>query len=264
MDNIVLKKLALYLNKDIPNYRQADVIKISKMTNDKEAINLLLNSFLDTSYDFKKCLIEENEKDYNTQYLSMFNKTIKYKNWSFKYLKYEPFELFVRDDFIVLNDEIIPQIGYFKKPFKYLTLFQNDKEWMSLKPNEINTMKEDINDSFGNVLVAGLGMGYFSYMISLKDNVKSITIVEKDKDIINLFNKVILNNFEYKSKIKIINDDFLNYVENNNLDYDYCYIDIYRDVSDGLNIYKKLLYLRDKYKKMETRFWIEKSMKYYL
>jgi hypothetical protein len=234
------------------------------MTNDKEAINLLLNTFLDTSYDYKKCLIEEKEEDYQTKYLSIFRKSIKYKNWSFKYLKYEPFELFVRDDFIELDGEIIPQIGYFKKPFKYLTLFQNDKEWMSLKPNEINTMKKDISESFGNVLVAGLGMGYFSYMISLKENVKKITIVEKDKDLINFFNKTILNNFEYKDKIKIINDDFFNYISNNQLDFDFCYIDIYRDVSDGLDIYKKLLFLRDKYNNMDTRFWIEKTMKYYL
>ena len=83
------------------------------------------------------------------------------------------------------------------KDYKYLTLSKDNVIWMSINPNEINTMDEDIKFMHGNILVLGLGLGYISYMLSLKDDINSITIIEKDKEIINLFNKYLLNNFKF-------------------------------------------------------------------
>ena len=78
---------------------------------------------------------------------------------------------------------------------------------MELVPHEINSMEIDINKAKGNILVVGLGLGYFAYMTSNKKEVSSVTILEKDKDIIEIFNSCLLDEFENKSKIKIINDD---------------------------------------------------------
>ena len=55
---------------------------------------------------------------------------------------------------------------------------------MSTIPHEINTMKKDIDIVKNNVLVLGLGIGYFSYLISNKASVKNITILENDEEII--------------------------------------------------------------------------------
>ena len=60
---------------------------------------------------------------------------------------------------------------------------------MLITPNEIETMKKSISEATGNVLTYGLGLGYYAYMVSMKENVESVTIVEKDKEIIDLFKK---------------------------------------------------------------------------
>ena len=78
----------------------------------------------------------------------------------------------IKDNFIEVS-----KIGYFNKSFKYLVVNKNDVTWMSTDPNEINTMKDAINNAKGNVLVFGLGLGYYAYMISLKKEVKKITII---------------------------------------------------------------------------------------
>ena len=43
---------------------------------------------------------------------------------------------------------------------------------MSLKPNEIETMEQPIENANGNILVYGLGLGYFAFMASQKNSVK--------------------------------------------------------------------------------------------
>ena len=67
---------------------------------------------------------------------------------------------------------------------------------MSLNPNEIETMKPFINKGHGNVLVLGLGMGYVPFMMALKDDVRHITIIEKDKNIIGV-KKISITNTAY-------------------------------------------------------------------
>ena len=136
---------------------------------------------------------------------------------------------------------------------------------MSITPNEVNTMEEDINNSFGNILVVGLGLGYFPYMSHLKKDVLSIDIIEIDKDIISLFKNEILDQFEYKSKINIINSDVYDYFSSNDLSkYDYIYIDIWHDVSDGMKHYLRLKEYEKKYPNVKFRYWIYDTIKYYL
>ena len=83
-----------------------------------------------------------------------------------------------------INEEVT-SLGYFEHDYSYISLTQNKVIWMSLSPYEIETMKEDILNAKGNVLTYGLGIGYFAYMCSLKDEVETVTIVEKDKNIIS-------------------------------------------------------------------------------
>lgn len=60
-------------------------------------------------------------------------------------------------------------------------VLENERIWMTITPNEIETMKEAVDKAFGNVLTFGLGLGYYAYMVSEKVNVESITVVEKIK-----------------------------------------------------------------------------------
>lgn len=136
---------------------------------------------------------------------------------------------------------------------------------MSVTPNEINTMKEPILKAHGKVLTFGLGLGYFAYMVSVKENVESVTIIEKDASVISLFRKCILPQFKYKEKIKIIESDafeFLNKLKNG--EYDFAFVDIYHDVGDGKEVYLKFKEKETLFSETEFTYWIEKSIKLYL
>jgi len=265
----LLKRLAIFLNETPDIIKEHQVLDVAKSgIHDEDAsYMLLLKEFLDFSFDYSKIVKKENPIDYinNPYYKNIKISNKKFNNWTLKYAQYKPYELFVRDDFKEIDDNVYPSLGYFDKPFKYIAVYESNRLWMSITPNEINTMEKSIEEANGNVLVVGLGLGYYSYMVSLKDNVSNITIIEKDINVIKLFNKVLLNQFKYKEKIRIINEDVYEYFKNNDLNqYDYIFVDIYHDVSDGLDVYKKLSKTTNALQNTKTRYWIEDTMKYYL
>ena len=103
-------------------------------------------------------------------------------------------------------------------------------------------------------------------MVSLKNNVESVTIVEKDQNVINLFNKHILPLFKTKAKINIINMDAYDFLEKvmKDGDYDFVFVDIYHDAKDGLEVYKKISTYEKKFKNTTFSYWIKKTLDYYL
>lgn len=280
-NQFILNSLSRYLNEYSTTITKEDIEEVVKCgVGEIDAFAYLLAALfnLDISSNqddkelfgnyFSKMIHKEEKKEYqdNSYYkLIKIDDEIKYKNWTLKYDSYLPYQAFVRDDMIkYLNGMIIPQIGFFDKNFKYLAIYQNERQWMSITPNEINTMKKDIEDSFGDVLTFGLGMGYFSYMASLKDNVNSVTIIEANEEVIELFNKMILPFFKNKDKIHIIHDDAFHYIENINKKYNYLFIDIWHDVSDGLDLYQRFKKYEQEYPNMLFRYWIEKTLICYL
>ncbi len=153
------------------------------------------------------------------------------------------------------------KIGYFSKDYKYPSLSDNKATWMSVVPHEIKTMKKHIEVAKGNVLVIGLGLGYYPYMIHLKDEVKHIDIIETDKDIIDIFNEVIFPNFPHKEKISIIHQDGFEYLKNADLNkYDEVFIDIYHDAHEGIVPFLKIKPLEKKYLKTHFSYWIDTSL----
>lgn len=130
---------------------------------------------------------------------------------------------------------------------------------MSITPHEIYTMKDDINKVSGNVLVLGLGLGYFLYMISLKEDVKKITVIEKDKNIINIFKSLLFSKFN-QEKIEIIEADAIDYLNENKKQYDYVYCDLYHNQFDALPLYIKIKNVEKQYEKTTFLYWIETSI----
>lgn len=144
--------------------------------------------------------------------------------------------------------------------YKYIQLIENEEVWMSITPNEIETMKKPIEEAKGDVLVLGCGLGYYAYMVSLKEEVRSVTIIEKNKDIISLFETEILPQFDTKNKIKIIHEDAIDYM--NNLEdkvYEYCFADLWYSCLD-FELYWCLKEINTKFKKMRIHYWIEESI----
>ena len=117
-------------------------------------------------------------------------------------------------------------------------------------------MEEAVKAAAGKVIVYGLGLGYYPYMISLKDEVKEIVIVENDIKIINLFKKHILPNFEHQEKISIIHGDAFEYMEKCD-DFNYAFIDLWHDTFDGLELFLRAKKLEKPGKKYF--YWLESS-----
>ena len=208
-----------------------------------------------------------NEFYNNIYYKNIKLPTIKIGNSELKYDKYKAYEAFVCDDIVSTEEgRQLAQIGFFNREFIYPAVMEKERLWMSVTPNEIETMKEAVNRANGKVLTFGLGLGYFQYMISEKENVNSITIVEMNEEIIKLFENYILPQFSNKDKIKIIKSDAFYYAENHleNEKYDFIYTDLWHDVSDGMDMYLKMKSYEIKSPKSEFMYWIEKSILCYL
>ena len=206
-----------------------------ELDKDDQEIRDILKEFV---RDRIKCL---DPKVYeNDLYAKTVEANGSFNGYSIKKISYEPYQTFPYDE-INVNDKYqeLSNIGFFKEKFSYLALCQGNNVWMSLNPNEIETMKPFIEKAKGDVLVLGLGMGYVPFMISERSEVKHITIIEKDKNIINLFNKVLFPSFRNKNKITIICDDAISYVSNKKR-YDYIFADLWHNPDDGLDLFIKL------------------------
>lgn len=224
-----------------------------------------LNSADDREF-FSKYLINSIKKQDANEYLKenyriiLDGLTVLYGNWFISKSSYLPYQGFVFNDLEVDKENyyrINSNIGFFENNFSYPSIKQNGREWMSLNPNEINTMKTSIDSAKGNVLVGGLGLGYYIYAISNKDSVKNITVIEKDCDVINFFKKYLLDKFPWKEKIQIVESDIFEFIKQNDLDnFDYSFMDIWHDTGDGLDLYLKL----KNQVKIPCDFWIEKSL----
>lgn len=199
----------------------------------------------------------------NNEYLKNIKfPQIKLKNLTFEYDTYLKGEAFISEDITFDNEyRDINQLSFFDKEIKFPYIKQSNRIWMSVVPHEINTMKSAIDEVKGNVLVYGLGLGYFPYMISNKQNVKSITIIEKNKDIIDIFQKYILNQFPNKNKIKVIQSDAFNFQKSQRANgYDFAFVDLWRTAIDGLSLYIKMRKLEVYHKDTKYLYWIENSL----
>lgn len=153
------------------------------------------------------------------------------------------------------------ELGYYDKNVNIPMLLEDDKIWMSITEMEIETSREAL-DNVGNaenLLVFGLGLGYFPYMCSLIETTKKITIVEYNEKIIELFNTYILPQFKFKDKIEVIHADMFEYLNREFTDkFDYVYVDTWENDEDGFEYYKKILNTDCDLSKFN--FWIEDAI----
>ena len=246
-----------------------------KINNSKTELNVFLDGYVDIQDekaaikelkqageqdDIKSLFIEK--KDYiNNPYLQNINfKDVKLKDFSYETVTIEKGYLFnideIQDDKNKeLNDYMI--LRAYKQDTDMMFLKQGKQEWMMASISEFRTNDPYAKKAHGNIITFGLGIGYFVYMASLNENVKSITVIEKSKEVIELFNQ-IKDQFPNKD-INIINGDAFDYFNEQYLkQFDYIYVDIYQNNIDGRNMIEKLLeqYLPP-YDK--CNFWIENS-----
>ena len=277
----IMERLSLYLNLQ-PDFIKEDMIdELVRECNldKKEAFSILLADIcgLDTIDNMEDRELYDNYFPYmihhldiekyknNPYYKNIKIPNMKEKRWELKEDKYKPYEAFVYNDLEKMEDNrLIPQIGFFDTEFTFPVVLENNREWMLITPNEIETMEEAVNEAKGRVLTYGLGLGYYAYMASQKQQVSSLTIVERDENVINLFEKYILPQFENKDKISIINEDAFKYAKNqmNKDNYDFVFVDIWHDPYDGVDMYLKMKKLESE--NIKYMYWIEKTILCYL
>lgn len=124
---------------------------------------------------------------------------------------------------------------------------------MSLSVKEVQGTKEAIRKAKGKCGVLGLGLGYYVQEISKKEEVSEIIVYEKNKEVIDLYNK----NFPGNEKIKIENVDGFTAKREK---FDFFFVDIYSYDLDCkvAQDYEKLMQLHDIY--IYTFFGLEKFL----
>lgn len=183
--------------------------------------------------------------------------------WCFCTETYTPYEPFVcNSPCRTANGKEIPQLGYFTETYRFPAVRENGVEWMAVKPNEISTMQEPIRAAHGNVVAFGLGLGYFAFHASEKADVTSVTVVERDPAVIDLFGRFLLPQFPNREKIKIVQADAFDHAEHTlpQTDADFAFVDLWHDQSDGLPLYLRFRRLESLSPKTEFCYWIETTL----
>ena len=134
---------------------------------------------------------------------------------------------------------------------------------MTLTPVDLDTSDEAIDKAHGKVITFGLGLGYYAYMVSEKESVTSVTVIEKSERLISFFKRHILPQFPHAEKIRIINADAFEYAEREmpREKFDVAFVDTWRDASDGAPMYKKMKPHEALSPNTEFLYWIEGFLK---
>lgn len=225
--------------------------------NDEMSIDLFEEFNLDKNIQ----VLDENSYE-NDPYRKLNLKEFSKGLFKLQYNEYSPLELVVYDEAIANSTNNFLEKhshGFFRKPFKFYELTKNDETWMSTTPFEINSMKQDVKDMKGKIAVCGLGLGYIAYLLSLKNDVTEIDIIDNDKELISFIKGSIFNQINKNKKINIINTNCFSYLEANANKYDFIYLDTYHDVNDGIEHFMNMKKIELDNRQVQFRYWLNKS-----
>ena len=189
---------------------------------------------------------------------------VKDGDWEFKNEVYSAYRGVICDDIIIGKDfSEIPPLGFFEEDFRFPAVLEGGNEWMTLTPVDLDTSDAAIDAAHGKVVTFGLGLGYYAFMVSEKNCVESITVVEKSEKVIELFKKYVLPCFSHPEKVRIISADAFEYAELEmpSEKYDYAFVDTWRDASDGAPMYEKMKALEHLSPTTEFSYWIENFLR---
>lgn len=173
---------------------------------------------------------------------------------------------------------MVPRIGFFPRSVSFPAVYEEQIPWMSICPSEMNTLKEPIRHARALVqgrkecrmLVLGLGLGYFPFLLAQEETVREIVIVEYSGEIIRLFQEYLLPRFPFRGKIRIIEADAFDYLRKVQPgEFDYVFADTWESQFDGAKDYTRIRRQekrldRSAEKKTEFSYWIEPQIRAYL
>lgn len=269
--------LSLLGNRELANKKEIELLKKSSSCSEKDILLSKIVDYLDIDMSFEDneeiferyiassiSEVDINKYQNNPYYRNIKICNIKDKDFELIYDHYQAYEIFPYLDMDVdSNYHEINSLGYFKEDFPFIALNYQGVTWMSITPNEIETMSKALEAIKGSVTVFGLGLGYFAYMALLKEEVKKVIIIEKDPNIVALFKKHLLPQFPNTHKLQIILDDALNYLSKD-LSSDYAFIDLWHEPNDGIPLFLKFKKAEKKQSKCKFLYWLESSFYLFL
>lgn len=270
----LLKRLRIFFN-DNPRQVTLDMIKdVERMgVGEDYAYASLLCNFLDLDDSFiDRYLVmmlkkEKVDKYINNPFYQKMNiAPTRVGRYDIDYHYIEDYELFKHDEIYEYFDgRLLPQIGYFDEALKCLSITTGERVVYQYNPYLVNALTLPIEEAKGSVYCFGLGIGYFAYMAHLKEDVKKVTIFEENKDLISLFNELILDKFDYKEKIKVVHASPLPYLKNKNnkISANYVFINCWKDLETGVREYPKYKKACDARSKMNVDYFLKTSIELY-
>ena len=194
-----------------------------------------------------------------------YYKTVKIENitdgdWELRKECYPAFRGVICHDMIIDDDFTeVPPLGFFTEDFEFPAVLEGGNEWMTLTPVDIDTCDLAIESAHGKVVTFGLGLGYYAFMAAMKPEVSSVTVVERSERVISLFERYIRPQIPCADKIRIVCKDAFEYAEFDmpRERFDYAFVDIWRDASDGTPIYEKMKSLESLSRGTKFDYWIE-------
>lgn len=179
--------------------------------------------------------------------------------------EYRRGEIFLYDMPDFSSPILVPKLGFFDRTVRFPTIYEGDTPWMSVCPSEIYSMQDAIVAAHGRVLVLGLGLGYYPFMIAEKASVSEIMIVELQREVIDVFERTILPQFPHKEKIRVVQADAVKYMDSvRSGQYDFCFADIWESVVDGAEPYRMIKFHESRLPNTVFSYWIEPQIKAYL
>ncbi|MGN0485083.1 MAG: hypothetical protein ACI4HI_16180 [Lachnospiraceae bacterium] len=218
--------------------------------------------YLQNAHVFTEKEIQENPfiRDIHLEFLK--EKPIKIGEFEFTTERIRKYGLFLMDE----PEEAeklyyIPKLGMCDFLYRYPSIRCENKRWDAVDARTIQTESETIDRAHGNVLVFGLGLGYFPYMAARKSEVEHVTVVEKTPEIVEFFEEYVLPQFgAAKEKITIVQEEDNAYIdEMTDGAFDFCMVDNYRDRS-VVYTYIKMQSKLSKFQNMETFYREEESI----
>lgn len=127
-------------------------------------------------------------------------------------------------------------------PGKYVKLTEKGYVVMSNTPMEVRTNTRFCIDAHGDVLIGGLGIGMILMEIQDKEKVRSITVIEKNQEVIDL----VSIQLPFNEKVNIVHADVFEWKPYKGKRYDCIYMDIWNYIN--ADVYREeMIPLKRKY-----------------
>lgn len=141
----------------------------------------------------------------------------------FKPLEFPAYKELILGRWRIIRKDALFLPGYFSKVASAVpnyVLLNRDTVWMSLTPMEKESLSPHAMNAKGHTVIMGLGMGMLLYNVCKNEAVERVTVIEKDLNIIKLFNCLFsADNFENFNKITIIHDSALTWKPTDKVDF---------------------------------------------